>query len=230
MYRCSTRATGAASAIMVASTALQRRFGGTVVPHGSDTELFDPVGIDREKARSAFGFSVPTVLFPGTPRSHKGLEPLAEAVRRVPGARLAVTCRPKELAGPEWGHFPLDRIPLVPYSSRSKLLAAADVIAIPQLDSEPARYQMPIKVFDVMAMGKAIVASSVSDLPLVLGGCGRLVPPGDIEMLAAAISELLSDPEEARALGELARARCLERYSMQRIGERLSEVISRVAL
>ncbi len=223
-----TKAAGAASAITVVSTALQRRFGGTLIPHGCSTELFDPASIDREEARRAFGFTGPTVLFPGTPRPHKGLEPLAQAVARVPGARLAVTCRPKDLAGPEWKRFPLDRIPVVPYSSVSRLFAAVDVIAIPQLDSEPAHYQLPMKVFDAMAMGKPIVASSVSDLPLVLEGCGRLVPPGDVDKLAAAISELLSNPEEAHALGERARARCLESYSMQRIGEKLFKVVRRV--
>src|SRR5438034_5369 len=83
--------TGAAAAITVASTALEQRFGGTLVPHGCVTELFDPARIDRESARRALGFTVPTVLFPGTPRAHKGLVPLAEAVRRIPGARLAIT-------------------------------------------------------------------------------------------------------------------------------------------
>ena len=34
--------------------------------------------------------------------------------------------------------------------------------------------------------------------------------------------------EEARALGERARARCLEHYSMQRVGERLLDVANRV--
>ncbi len=220
-----TKAVGAASAITVVSTALQRRFGGTVIPHGTSTELFEPASIDREEARRAFGFTGPTVLFPGTPRVYKGLEILAQAVTKVSGARLAVTCRPKDLAGPEWERFSLERIPVVPYASLSKLLAAADVIPIHQLDSEPARHQLPMKVFDAMAMGKAIVASSVSDLPFVLEKCGRLVPPGDVDKLAFAISELLSNPEEARVLGERARARCLESYSMQRIGERLFEVV-----
>jgi len=224
-----TKATGAAAAITVASTALQRCFSGTVIPHGCSVELFDPSSIDREEARRTFGFVGPTVLFPGTPRAYKGLELLARAVSRVPGARLAVTCRPNDLAGSEWGCFPLDRIPIVPYSSLSNLLAAADVVAIPQSDSEPARYQMPMKVFDAIAMGKPIIASLVSDLPLVLEGCGRLVPPGDVDKLTAAISELPSNPEEARVLGERGRARCLESYSMQLIGERLFEVVRQVS-
>jgi len=63
---------------------------------------------------------------------------------------------------------------------------------------------------------------------LVLEGCGRLVPPGDVDRLAGAISDILNDPEEARALGQRARARCLEHYSMQRVGERLLDVANRV--
>ena len=102
------------------------------------------------------------------------------------------------------------------------------MVAIPQLDSEPARYQMPMKVYDCMAMARPIVASAVSDLPSVLEGCGRLVPPGDVEKLAAAVSELLSDSAQARALGERARTRCLENFSMARVAEKLREVISRV--
>jgi len=63
---------------------------------------------------------------------------------------------------------------------------------------------------------------------LVLEGCGLLVRPGDVDGLAAAIFEFLNDPEQARALGDRARARCLEHYSMRRIGERLHEVLSQV--
>ena len=224
-----TRAAGAASAITVASAALQRRFGGTLVPHGAITELFDPTGVDREKARRAFGFTGPTVLFPGTPRAHKGVSTLAQAVGRVPGARLAVFCRPKDLAGPQWDAFPLHRLPLIPSPALPRLLAAADVVAIPELDTEAGRYQTPMKVFDAMAMGKPIVASTVSDLPSLLEGCGRLVPPGDVASLAAALAELLDDPPQARALGERARARCREHYSIQHVGNGLRQVVRAVA-
>jgi len=223
-----TKATPAASAITVSSTALQKRFGGTLVPHGCLTELFDPAAIDRERVRRDFAFDGPTVLFAGTPREHKGLKPLAKAVSQIPGARLAVVCRPQDLADSHWEHYPLLRIPIVSYPTVPKLLAAADVVAIPQLDSEPARYQMPMKVYDCMAMARPIVASAVSDLPSVLEGCGRLVPPGDVDKLAAAVSELLSDSAQARALGERARTRSLENFSIARVAEKLREVVSSV--
>ena len=224
-----TRAAGAASAITVSSTALQRRFGGTLLPHGSSIEVFNPAAVDRGDARAEFGFDGPTVLFPGTPRAHKGVETLARAVATIRGARLAVTCRPdKDLAEPEWRNFPLIRIPFVSYDSMPRLLAAADVVAIPQSDSEAAAYQMPMKIYDAMAMGRPIVATSISDLPLVLQGCGRIVPPDDVSALATAISELFSDCDAAFALGQRARARALQSYSTERVAETLQGVVANV--
>jgi glycosyltransferase involved in cell wall biosynthesis len=221
-----TKAASAAAAITVASSALQRRFGGTLMPHGADTELLDPTGIDRLAERRALGFSGPTVVFPGTPRSHKGVRVLAEAVARIPGARLGVLCRPTDLASPEWRGFPIERIPMMPSTSLPGLLAAADVVAIPQLDDEAGRHQMPMKAFDAMAMARPVVASAVSDLPDVLDGCARLVPPGDVTGLTSALAELLDDPREAQSLGQRARARCLERYSIPRLGGILRRVLT----
>lgn len=223
-----TRAAGAAAAVTASSSALARRFGGIVVPHGVDTALFDPSRIDREEARRAFGFSGPTVLFAGTPRRHKGLKELALAMARVPNARLAVACRPTDLAGPGWVSLPFQRLPLLPYTELPALLAAADIVAIPQLDSEEAAYQMPMKVYDAMAAGKPIVASAVSDLPIALEGCGRLTPPGDVQALAEAITELLRNPEGSQEMGRRARERCLAVYTLAESSRLLEEVVRRV--
>jgi len=222
-----TRAAPAASAITVSSTALQKKFGGTLLPHGSLTELFNPDKIARQRARQEFGFTKPTVLFAGTPRWHKGLKPLAKAVTKVPGAELAVLCRPEDLAEAQWDRFPLLRLPLVSYNTMPRLLAAADVVAIPQLDTEVSRHQMPMKLYDAMAMAKPIVASAISDLPSLLDGCGRVVAPGDVDKLAEAIAELLQDSKEAKILGQRARSRCLENFSMRNVSAILEQVISR---
>ena len=220
-----TRAAPAANAITVASTRLKKRFGGTLIHHGSMTELFNPMMVDRELARKEFGFDRPTVLFAGTPRWHKGLKPLAKAVRRIPDACLAVLCRAHDLPEAEWKEFPLQRIPIVPYTAMPRVLAAADVVAIPQLATEPAQYQMPLKLYDAMAMGAPIVATAVSDMPQVLKGCGRIVAPGESRSLRHAIRDLLRHPEEARALGAKARARYLENYSTERLARDLRDVL-----
>jgi glycosyltransferase involved in cell wall biosynthesis len=221
-----TRATGAADAITVCCRALRERFGGTVVPQSVDADLFDPGRTDRERARREFGFDGPTVLFPGVPRPHKGLDLLAGAVARIPGARLAVTCRPEDLAGPRWAGLPIRRVGMVPYKTAPALYAAADVVAIPQLDDEAAHHQMPLKAVDAMAMGRPIVASAVSDMPEVLDGCGRVVPPGDAAALTAAIGDLLEDRAQAEELGARARERCVERYSVERVGAQLAGIVA----
>ncbi len=223
--RILTKATAAASAITVASTRLQAKFGGTLVPHGCPAEQLDPATVDRAEARQRFGFSGPVVVFPGTRRTHKGLKPLAKAVARLPGVRLAVLCRPEDFTQPEWQEFPLIRIPLIPYALLPSLLTAADVIAIPQLDTAAASHQMPMKVYDAMAMARPIVATTVSDLPQVLDGCARLVPPADVSSLAKAIRDLLDNPGEARRLGDLARARCLQNYTMRHVAGALKRAL-----
>lgn len=224
-----TKATRAAAAITVASTALQKRFGGTLLPHGCPVDQFNPAKVDRAAARRELGFTGPVILFPGTRRTHKGLKQLAKAVARIPGAQLAVLCRANDFTEPEWDNFPLLRLPIRPYAQMPALLAAADVVAIPQLDTEGAQYQMPSKVYDAMAMGKPIVASTVSDLPATLEGCARLVPPGDVHRLTAAICELLENPVLAQTLGEKARTRCVEKYSMRQVADTLLQTIKSLA-
>ena len=226
--RILSKATAAADGMTVASTLLQKRFGGTLVPHGCPVEQMDPSAVNREQARKRFGFSGPVVVFPGTRRTHKGLKPLAKAVARIPGAHLAVLCREDDFSQPEWQEFSLIRIPLIPYASLPAFLAAADVVAIPQLDTEAASHQMPMKVYDAMAMGCPIVASTVSDLPLVLDDCARLVAPGDVSGLSKAIQGLLENPAEAQALGQRARARCLQNYTMRHVAAALASACSKV--
>ncbi len=153
---------------------------------------------------------------------------MARAVARVPGATLAVTCRPEDLSGPAWQDLSITRVPIVPHNEMPQLLAAADVVAVPQLDTEASRYQMPMKVYDAMAMAKPIVATPISDLPEGLDGCGVVVPPGDSNALVAAIRDLVEDPARATALGEDARRRCVERFGLDRVAALLQDVVMSV--
>lgn len=63
------RLVGRADAITVASRFLERRFGGTLVPHVRDTDAWDPARFDRSASRAALGVGdAPVVMFLGTPR------------------------------------------------------------------------------------------------------------------------------------------------------------------
>ena len=215
--------------------AYQRQYGGVVVPHGRDVRVWDPARYDREAVRRKLGFNdrERVVGFVGTPRPHKGVDQILAAVKTLgrPDVRVLVVgvedddayVRDLQRAYPD----ALRTIGLRPYVEMPYYLAAIDVVALPQQNTPEGRGQVPAKLFDAMAMGKAIVASSVGGIPEHLGDAGLLVPPGDAGELAAAIGRLLDDRNLARALGERARRRCIERYSYEAMLDSMNDEITR---
>ena len=71
---------------------------------------------------------------------------------------------------------------------------------------------------EAMACGVPCVTTDVGDSRVIVGDTGRTVAPGDPEALARAWEELLGlEPAARRLLGESARLRVQERYSLERI-------------
>ena len=208
-----------ADAITVASRFLERRFGGTLLPHVRDTEAWDPGRYDRAVARRRLGVNgEKVVMFLGTPRGHKGVDDLVEAVGSLgPGVVLALVGVDAARSGaPRWsapahvrvtGEIAFDDVP--------RYLIGADVVAVPQRDTMDTIGQVPAKLFDAMALARPIVSTSVSMIPEILEGCGAVVEPGNVGALAGAIKRLLDNPTEAAALGRRARERCESRYSFR---------------
>ncbi len=221
-----------ADAVTVASRFLERRFGGILLPHVRDTEAWDPARYDRAAARARLGVGADkVVMFLGTPRGHKGVDDLVEAVGSLgSGVVLAlVGVDPSRSGAPRWsapshvravGEIPFDDVP--------RYLVAADVVAVPQRDTSDTVGQVPAKLFDAMALGRPIVSTSVSMIPEILEGCGAVVEPGDVSALAGAIKRLLDNPDEASALGRRARERCEARYSFRVARATLFPLIDRL--
>jgi len=215
------RRTARADAVTVSTTWLQERFGGTVIPHARP-EVPGPSG-----PLSAH----PLVMFAGTPRPHKGLVDLLLAFRhvRTPGAELqligAAGDRTLARLADEDGRVRLE--PAVPMEGLPERLARAWVVAIPQRDQAASRAQLPAKLMDAMALGKAIVSTDVGELPHWLaGGAGVIVPPGDPHRLGAAIDGLLGDAPLRLRLGERARERFAELGSERAVRPRLAGVLA----
>jgi glycosyltransferase involved in cell wall biosynthesis len=171
-------------------------------------------------------------MFLGSPRAHKGLEDILmamEALDRPDLILVIVGAKQGGLYERRLQYLGGDRVRLVgmqPFWRIPVFLAAADLVVLPQQNKPSTIGQVPAKVFDAMAMAKPIIATGVSDLPIILDGCGRLVPPGDIQALAEEIDWVLSNPEEASYLGELARQRCVEQYSLDAMTHILRHVFS----
>ena len=73
-----------------------------------------------------------------------------------------------------------------------------------------------IAVVEAMAMGKAVVATTTGGLPEVVaqGETGLLVPPGDVDSLAATVVSLLQDRVRREQMGLCGRTRAHERFSL----------------
>lgn len=211
---------GAADAITTVSTHFQRRYGGVLAPQYVDTLAFDPGRFDREALRAEHGLSAYKVaVFAGIAQPNKGVHAIKEALSRLGDRhpwRLAivgpVTPYARSLAEAD------ERIVLFgtqPPEKTPAFLRMADVVALPQRREPASMGQMPMKLFEAMAMACPVVSTAVSDIPTLLAGCGVVVRPEDPEALATAIAGLLDDPKRAQALGEAARRRIRERYSYE---------------
>ena len=223
-----------ADAITVASRFLERRFGGTLIPHVRDTEAWDPARYDRAAARARLGVGdARVVMFLGTPRGHKGVDDLVEAVGLVGGdTRLVlVGADVAGESGRRWAARPwVQLVGEIPFDDVPRYLVAADAVAVPQRATTDTVGQVPAKIFDAMSLARPIVSTAVSMIPEILDGCGVLVPPGDVVALATSLRRLLDDPFTAAELGRRARARCRERYSFAAARAALFPVVERAAM
>ncbi len=90
-------------------------------------------------------------------------------------------------------------------------LSALDLYVHPSL-----KEAFGLAVVEAMAMGKAVVATTTGGLPEVVaqGETGLLVPPGDVESLAAAVVSLLEDKVRREQMGLCGKMRAQERFSL----------------
>jgi glycosyltransferase involved in cell wall biosynthesis len=79
---------------------------------------------------------------------------------------------------------------------------------------------------EAIALGVPVVSTSVGGMPELIedGVSGRLVARGDPSTFAAAVSELLAAPEEARRMAENAEVHRIQHFSRDRMLERLERV------
>ncbi len=80
-----------------------------------------------------------------------------------------------------------------------------------------------VALLEAKAAGAAIVATSVNEIPDILGGAGgatatgRLVPPEDFAAMADAFVEMAANAEARRALGARAARDAAERHSLRAV-------------
>jgi glycosyltransferase involved in cell wall biosynthesis len=92
------------------------------------------------------------------------------------------------------------------------LLAAMTIFASPSL-WEACQYNL----LEAMATARPVVSTPTGVAPevVIAGGTGALVPISDSEALAAALLEMLADPERAREMGRRGRDLIESRFSVE---------------
>lgn len=221
-------------AVLSTTTFLQRRFGGQIVHAGVDMDFFSPSAPDAtERLKQECGIaSGRNIVFGGVVRPHKGVELILDALVRIgcPDYRLVIVGPTNQhvrdlMATPAYAPY-IVALDSKPKEQMPRYLDMADAIVLPLSDSLLARSQMPCKVFEAMAMAKPVIGSAVSDLPLILEDCGRVVPPDDAAALAEAIDDVLSNEQTAREMGRRARAKCAAEYGSESVRRHLVGIIN----
>lgn len=223
-----------------------------VNPNAVDPERYHP-DIDGSGVRERYGLEDRLVVgFIGTFGAWHGAEKLAEAAARLfPGGEpvgqdvetlhfllIGDGSRMVEVRRIIAQHGLEGRVTLtgrVPQEQGPAHLAACDLLAsphIPNPDGTPF-FGSPTKLFEYLAMGRAIVASDLDQIGELLehDETALLVEPGNPEALAGAIRTLARDPERRARLGRRAREVAERDHTWQehsrRILERLGEVVER---
>ena len=115
---------------------------------------------------------------------------------------------------------------LVDQTEVPRLLALADIAVLPYPKLPKEMWFSPLKLYEYMAAGKAIVGSRSCQTAQVIRNNhnGILVEPGDVSGFADAIMRLLQDPTERKRLGSNARKQAVDQHSWQQYIVRLEDV------
>lgn len=197
-----------------------------VVPFGIETARFEPT---RETVARASALrdvhTRPIVLFVGRLIYYKGADVLVRAMADVDADLVMIGSGPleEELRSRAGASGIADRVTFLPPVDDAELAAwyrAADVFCLPSVARSEAYGLVQLEAH---ASGTPVVCT---DLPTgvpwvnVDGETGLVVPVGDAEALAAALSRLLADEALRARMGDRARERALSEFSVERMVER----------
>ncbi|HDQ45028.1 MAG TPA: glycosyltransferase WbuB [bacterium] len=103
---------------------------------------------------------------------------------------------------------------LIPHESIPSYLAALDILLAPYPDL-PLFYYSPVKIFEYMACGKAVVSSKIGQIEELITHeiDGLIYPPGDTEAMIGGIKRLICEEELRLALGRRAAKKIREAHT-----------------
>nr|WP_269142515.1 glycosyltransferase family 4 protein [Acetobacter garciniae] len=207
------------------------------IGNGRNSAVFHPDPTARARIRRELGTpeGTPVIIAVSRLVRHKGYPELLAAMGDVHGAELWIvgerlaSDHGADMAGclEDASRQLGDRLKILGYRTDiPALLAAADIFTL------PSHFEgLPMSIIEAMLTGLPVVATDIRGPreQVVPGRTGLLVQPGTIEPLAAALNQLVSDPQQAAAMGEMGRERALSLFEESDIIGRTVEILTRAA-
>jgi glycosyltransferase involved in cell wall biosynthesis len=194
--------------------------GTRTVPYGVDLELFTPRPAARDEWRTRLraGPDELLVLAVGRLVEKKGFRYLIEACSGLGGIRVAIAGAGdlKSVLDEQARSGPVTLVGALERDELARALSAADVVAVPSVRDAAGNVDgLPNALLEGLASGRAVVASRVAGIPDVIedGANGLLVPPGDAEALAGALTRLAGNAALRERLGRAARQTAEQRLN-----------------
>ena len=216
-----------------------------VNPNGVDTQRFRP-DIDGAEVRRRYGVGADEVVvgFIGTFGAWHGAEVLAEAFVEIRRRRPTLPLRlvmvgdgprrqeTEAVIGRAGVQESVVFTGLVPQVEGPDYLAACDILVAPHVPNPDgtAFFGSPTKLFEYLAMGRAVVASDLDQLGTIVVDdvSGLLVPPGDVPAMAGAIERLSEDPALRQRLGVNARAQATREHTWKQHADRIVDRLEQI--
>jgi glycosyltransferase involved in cell wall biosynthesis len=199
------------------------------------------MGVDTAAIRAAVGDRAPEdglLLYIGRLVDKKGVDILVEALARLGGARLEVIGDGPDRAALDELAARVgvaDRVFFRGKLPKADVLAAlrrAQVAVIPSRVGDGGDMEgTPVVLCEVMAAGAPVVASNLGGLGECIddGLDGLLVPPGDVDALAATLDKALSGGVDLAALGRAAAATARRRLDIGAVGAAYAKAFAAAA-
>ena len=206
-----------------------------LISNGIDAATFHP-GVDGSSLRERYGISPEDVVivFVGSFQPYHRVDLLLRAAAQLgddlPPVRLLLVGGGKRVAEPQALAVELGLADRVIFTGRVSYEAVAEYVAAGDIAIMPATnpYGNPMKVYEYMALGKAVVAPRQETITEIVteGQDGLLFEPEDVGAMADVLRQLVMDPALRDRLGQQAAVAAQEHTWAQR-GAVMEQVLQR---
>ncbi|MEM8563517.1 MAG: glycosyltransferase family 4 protein [Pseudomonadota bacterium] len=169
-----------------------------------------------------------TALFLGRLGERKGVYDLLDAIGRLEGQPMHFVIagdgdidKVKQVVESRGWQDQVSVPGWVGPTQKSDLLSLADVYVLPSYHEG-----LPISILEAMAAGLPVVSTPVGGIPeaVISGENGILVPPGDSEALASALTKCVEDSQIWSSMSKRSLELTDERFAMELVECRLEEL------